>query len=133
MTGGSLMPGIQIALVRQDGTMTARTPALVDSGCDLTTFPVEWAHHLGIDFDACEKIAGLSAAGATDADDENAPRVWEPGVEAIILGRKIRLGAVFRPNLPIILLGRDDFFHTFKVSFDQRRKTFTVEPYDDET
>jgi len=124
------MPGIPIALVRMDGTMTPRTPALVDSGCDVSNFPAAWAAHLGLDFEECDKFSGLTAAGKDDEDDEDkAPRKWAPGVEAVVMGRKIHLEAVFRPGLPVILLGREDFFQEFTISFDQRAKTFRLEWY----
>jgi hypothetical protein len=124
------MPGLPIALVRADGTMTPRTPALVDSGCDVTSFPAGWAATLGIDYDKCEKFSGLTAAGQDDEDDDDkTPRRWPPGVDAVIMGRKVHLEAIFRPGLPVILLGREDFFQEFKVSFDQRKKTFRLESY----
>lgn len=109
--------------------MTPRTPALVDSGCDVTSFPAGWASILGIEFDKCEKFSGLTAAGQDDEDDDKAPRLWAPGVDAVVMGRRVHLEAVFRPGLPVILLGREDFFQAFRVSFDQRKKTFRLEPY----
>src|ERR1700684_2381005 len=51
--GPGLAPGVSIALVRQDGTMTTKARALVDSGCDVTSFPAAWAEELGIDLSQC--------------------------------------------------------------------------------
>jgi hypothetical protein len=126
--GSLLAPGISISLVRQDGTMTPRARALVDSGCDVTSFPSDWAEELGIDLGECPAFAGVTAAGKDDAKSAR-PRRWPPGVEALVLGQKIHLEAVFRPGLPIVLLGREDFFSYFRVSFDQRAKIMRLESY----
>ena len=64
--------------------------------------------------------------GATAASQ---PRRWAPGVDALVLGQKIHLEAVFRPGLPILLLGREDFFTYFKVSFDQKAKIMRLVSY----
>jgi hypothetical protein len=109
--------------------MTPRTRALVDSGCDVTSFPADWAEELGIELSDCPTFAGLTAAGK-DSDDENLqPRECPDGVDALVLGQKIHLHAVFRPGLPIILLGREDFFRYFKVTFDQEAMIMRLESY----
>jgi hypothetical protein len=33
-------------------------------------------------------------------------------------------------GLGAVLLGRNDFFNVYKVSFDNRAETFTLEPYE---
>lgn len=109
--------------------MTPRARALVDSGCDVTSFPSAWAEELGIELDKCPSFAGVTAAGKDDAKAADRPRRWPPGVDALVLGHKVHLQAVFRPGLPIVLLGREDFFSYFKVSFDQRAKTMRLESY----
>ena len=109
--------------------MTPKTRALVDSGCDVTSFPKDWAAALGIDWNACTPFSGLTASGADAADPATQPRLWVPGVDAIFIGVKIHLQAVFRPGLPVILLGREDFFTYFRVTFDQAARVVTVEPY----
>ena len=110
--------------------MMPAQPALVDSGCDFTMFPEEWAKPLGIDLDQCQPMPGYTAAGKDDAEDENCPRLYAPGLDAVVAGHKVHLHALFRRGLPVILLGREDFFEYFKVSFDQRRKSFVIEIYD---
>ena len=122
-----MAPGVSIALVRKDGTMTSKARALVDSGCDVTSFPSAWAAELGIDLGECAAFAGVTAAGKDAANAQ--PRRWPHGVDALILGQKIHLEAVFRPGLPILLLGREDFFTYFKVSFDQKAKIMRLESY----
>jgi hypothetical protein len=124
-----LAPGVSIALIRQDGTMTPRARALVDSGCDVTSFPAAWAEELGIDLSDCPAFAGVTAAGKDGSNAATQPRRWPAGVDALVYGQKIHLEAVFRPGLPILLLGREDFFTYFKVSFDQKAKLMRLESY----
>jgi hypothetical protein len=38
--------------------------------------------------------------------------------------------AGFNPELPVVLLGRLDFFNHFKVLFDERARIFTLERYE---
>jgi hypothetical protein len=109
--------------------MTPRARALVDSGCDVTSFPSAWAEELGIDLGECPAFAGVTAAGKDGAKAAEQPRRWPPGVDALVLGQKIHLQAVFRPGLPIVLLGREDFFSYFKVAFDQKAKIMRLESY----
>jgi len=106
-----------------------RTRALVDSGCDVTSFPTAWAEDLGIDLGECSAFAGVTAAGKDGTNVAQQPRRWRHGVDALLLGQKIHLEAVFRPGLPIVLLGREDFFSCFKVSFDQKAKTMHLASY----
>lgn len=113
--------------------MTPKARALVDSGCSSTTFPAEWAATLGIDWEECTPIPGITASGADDAEDQTLwPRVWAPGVDAILMGEKVHLSAMFRivqvGTVPI-LLGRDDFFAHYRVSFEHRDRRFFLEPY----
>lgn len=110
--------------------MTRKVRALIDSGCDATSFPTDWAAELGIDFDACTPINGITAAGKDEDQDESLwPRVWEPGVDALFLGQKIHLNAVFRPGLVPVLLGREDFFNHFMVRIDNPRKRFWLKSH----
>lgn len=99
-------------------------PGLIDSGADNSTFPIEWTERLGIDKEACEQAPCNTAGGITTQ------YIWREGVEAEIqaLGVKIRLHACFS-EVPIVLLGRNDFFAAFRVTVDQRAQTFTLEQY----
>src|SRR5271154_2609135 len=100
--GPQLAPGVSIALIRKDGTMTPRARALVDSGCDVTSFPAAWAEELGIDLGECPTFAGVTAAGKDGSSAATQPRRWAAGVDAIVYGQKIHVEAVFRPGLPIL-------------------------------
>lgn len=46
-----------------------------------------------------------------------------------LLGKTLSLKPTFNPALPIVLLGRNDFFAVFKVAFDHRKRRFSLEPY----
>jgi hypothetical protein len=118
------MPLVSLKLVKLDGTMTPRTLGLVDSGCDTTMLPGDWAQVLGIDFATdCEARQGNTAGGTT------LHYIYPAGIDVIFAGQKLHLSAAFNPGLPVILLGREDFFACFRVAFDQRTKTFTVQSY----
>lgn len=107
--------------------MTPKHRALIDSGCDATAFPEAFAADLGIDFAQCSPVQGLTASGKDDP--AMLPRQWPAGVDAIFEGERLALNALFRPGLPLILLGRNDFFAYFKIHLDQRAKTFRLERY----
>jgi hypothetical protein len=101
------------------------TRALIDSGADCSSFPAQWASALGIDLaNDCVVTNGASAGGQTTV------HTYKPGITALFAGERVSLTASFNPALPIVLLGRMDFFAAYKVSFDQRRSTFRVESYD---
>lgn len=120
-----LKPFIDVALVGPNGKQLPQLRALVDSGCDFSNFPSDWAAPLGIDFDNdCEPIKSNTASGA-----HNTARIYPAGIHGLVCGHKVKLSAVFSPLLPIALLGREDFMDYFKVSFDQRQRSFMLEPY----
>lgn len=58
-----------------------------------------------------------------------APSPDGPGIDIIFRRSKIRLKVTFNPGLPVILLGREDFFAHYRVAFDQRENVMTLEPY----
>jgi hypothetical protein len=125
MGAPSLRPAIPLKLLRVDKSILPSTVALLDSGADCSTFPSAWATKMGIDLEKdCEKITGNTAGG------ETTNFVYASGAEALICGEKRRLHAIFNNGLNVILLGREDFFSYYKILFDQRAKTFTLQPYD---
>lgn len=50
-------------------------------------------------------------------------------IQSELLGKTLNLTAQFEAKLPVILLGRKDFFSVFKVNFDQRKSRFSLEAY----
>lgn len=100
-----------------------RPVGLVDSGCDSTTLPLEWSQRLGIDSEAdCIRFEGGTAGGKVSQV------LYEPGIHATLLGKKLRLGAIFAPHCPVVLLGRNDFFRYFaSVDFEQEKQLLHLE------
>jgi hypothetical protein len=100
-------------------------PGLLDSGADNSMFPLPWAKQLGINQDDCREEPCSTVAGMTTQ------YIWEAGLEAEIqaLSTTILLNACFTEGLPVVLLGRYDFFNTFRISFDERAQTFTLQKY----
>jgi hypothetical protein len=122
--GGCLRPGVSIGLIDPSGNILSTRPVgLVDSGCDSTTLPLEWAERLGIDHATeCLKFQGGTAGGKADQF------LYEPGIHATFLGKKLRLGAIFAPHCPVVLLGRQDFFRYFtSINFEQEEQKMHLE------
>lgn len=122
---GGLLPGVALNLIRPEGGVCSiGTYGLIDSGADRSVLPVAWAHHLGIDLEAdCQESNSRTAGGMTTCYEV------EGGVDAMILGERVTLQASFNRGLPWVLLGRDDFFSHFKVSFEHRAQQFTLQLY----
>jgi hypothetical protein len=115
------MPVLPVVLAGPEGE-SPPLMALVDSGADSSLFPIQIAPLVGVDVTRCEKATGMTAGGPSSR------YIWEEGLQTTILGRELRLRGVFGA-CPVILLGRGDFFDTFRVAFDQREKTFSLDPY----
>jgi hypothetical protein len=107
--------------------MRLPTPALVDSGADSSMFPLEFAHHLGIDLGSCRREECRTAGGSATQ------HIWEEGLDVVVQGinRTIHLGASFSETT-VVLLGRADFFQAFRVSIDHRAQRFRLEAYEDD-
>lgn len=115
------MPVISLAL-RGPSRVDVPILGLVDSGADYSVLPLGLTSLLGIDIGQCQQIEGHSAGGHTDYF------IWAKPLRTKLLGRDIQLKATFG-NTPVALLGREDFFANFKVSFDQRKKRFRLDAY----
>jgi hypothetical protein len=115
-------------LIDRNGDILSTKPlGIVDSGCDLTTFPIEWAESFGIDPDEDCVPQDCSTAGGPITQ-----YTYPPGVHVLFLGKKLLLNATFAPECPHVLLGREDFFMYFKsVSFHQSRQKLILEGADD--
>jgi hypothetical protein len=96
---------------------------LVDSGADGTIFPMAVMADLGISQADCDELDQMGAGGASKF------YCWKTGsLAADFFGRPVNLKVQFSLT-PFILLGREDFFSAFRVTFDQRSLRFTVESY----
>jgi len=99
--------------------------AVVDSGADFTMVPAEIAEVVGLPFEGlAEGGKGLSAGGAME---------HRPAPGRILFDKKIVADGflVAEPGkLPVVLLGRDDFFRLYTVRFAWHRDppTFDLDP-----
>ena len=55
--------------------------------------------------------------------------IVDSGADVSMFPGQWGLYGVYNKDLKVVLLGREDFFQQYRVSFDQRQKTFRVEPY----
>ena len=124
-SGGMLKPLMDVALVGPNGKQLPKLRALVDSGCDFSTFPSALARPLGIDTAADCFAMEIHTASGLDRSQVCYPH----GIHGLIFGQKLALSANFHPMLPIALLGREDFMAHFRVTFDERRKLFILEAH----
>lgn len=115
-------------MVNTEGNiLSTKSLGIVDSGCDSTTFPIEWAERLGIDPATDCVPQECSTAGGPITQF-----AYAPGVHVLFLGKKLHLTATFAPACPHVLLGREDFFMYFKsVNFQQARQKLVLEAVDD--
>lgn len=99
--------------------------ALLDSGADNTMFPLAWAKAFGIDQNACVEDDCNTVGGPAKQ------YVWSPGLDASVpvMNCDVHLNACFADGLAVVILGRHDFFDAFRVSFDQRAQSFTLQSY----
>jgi hypothetical protein len=96
--------------------------ALIDSGADGTLLPWFLAADLGIKLEACDPVAGRGVGGPATF------KQWPQDISALIDGVTIRVPAVFGPVNQAVL-GRSDFFNAFRVTIDERARTFVLDPY----
>ena len=89
--------------------------------------PAALAPALEIDLaNDCEELLCSTAGG------EITQHAFATGLEVEIQAMHLRLpiSAAFNPHLPVVLLGRVDFFHHFRrVSFDERAQTFELDSH----
>ena len=107
--GGTLKPALDIVATHAGQRLSIR--AIVDSGADFCVFDLEIATELNI---AIDRSAGVNVRGI------GGQIVVYPGqLDIELRGRNLPLRVFFAPNLPMNLLGRDNFFHYFVVQFDE--------------
>lgn len=117
-----LVPGVEVSFVAvNDIVLPIGTYGLVDSGADRSVLPASWAARLGIDIaEDCVAVTARTAGGQVQNFECNR------GIEVVIVGQRLTLRAAFSEGVPWVLLGRDDFFHHFDVSFKHREQQFTL-------
>ena len=59
--------------------------------------------------------------------------VYGVSIEVVVRGFDaiVPIAAAFADGVPFMLLGRADFFRAFRVVFDERAQTLTLDEYDD--
>jgi hypothetical protein len=122
--GALLKPAVPLVIHGPKNRLT--TPGLIDSGADYSMFPASFAVPLGIDLATeCHQETCTTAGG------DVTQHIYEAALEVEIqaMATRIPLKVAFLANVPVVLLGRTDFFSQFKVLFDERSQTFTLEPY----
>lgn len=102
-------PFLSLELVGPNGRVVP-VMALIDSGAAWSLLPVSLAEPLGI-----EEIP---------ASDFNVPRAT---VHTKVAGTEFELHPAFAP-VEFAVLGRADFFEHFIVSFNEKSRTFTLQP-----
>lgn len=98
------------------------TLGIIDSGADYSMLPMQLAVDIGLKYDQNDPrdmlgVGGLTPKGAFVAIDDLTIR---SEIGEIPLRRPWLV-----PSLPIILLGRSDFFATFRVDFGRTIITIT--------
>lgn len=97
--------------------------ALIDSGADATSFPEIWADVLGVDLDECLSVKVQTGNGIT----------WHPESTKVFSITVAEIQISVRPRFApvgIAILGRRDFFMSFKVEFDEQRRVTRLTPYE---
>lgn len=119
-------PFIPVVLHTPNGP--APLPAFIDSGADQTVIPQRFMAHFGITEEMC---GDPTVEGSVGGQERKPLYTYKPGLEATVGEWRIRLAAHFwaRPQGYPILLGREDFFRYFRVTFDRETRTTTLEPY----
>ena len=123
--GPGMAPGIIVQFIRPDGTLSDSTPALIDTGSDFTHFPATWGVDLGVD--PTELIVAPSEQNLDLVTPEKVmPKRWPPGIEVEVLGRRVRVAAIFDPRTHMpILLGRD-FLAYFEFKVDEHAELLSL-------
>lgn len=97
--------------------------ALVDSGADFSIFPLYAAIALGINLKKLKKIKAESADG-------HFFKIYKTALEAKIDNKFFQLPIGFSEKSNINpLIGREGFFDTFRVTFDQKKRITILEDY----
>jgi hypothetical protein len=96
---------------------------LVDSGADHSILPKSYASYLGVKLADCEERPCTTAGGSGTILVHSVP------LEAEVQAMNVRFAmtSAFTEHAVTVLLGREDFFKTFRVSIDEPAQVFTLE------
>ena len=106
-------PLLKIELLDASGDSLFDTPALVDSGADITMINAQYALALGIDL---SKIKEINVFGIYNDPIKAKPA--DVDIRIPVLKTVIRTRALFVYTEKIdVLIGREDFFEKFSIRF----------------
>lgn len=117
--GGQYFPVIEVTLVHDSRAISLK--ALVDSGASFSVFHPEVAEYLGIALERGKKIYLTGIGGRI---------LGYLHILKLKLGRKVfRCKVVFSPEFKVSfnLLGRDNFFSPFVISFVEKKRKIILE------
>ena len=116
---GQHFPIVEVALARGDRTISVK--ALVDSGASFCIFHHEVAEYLGLKIERGRKVSLTGIGGRIFGYLHN--------VTVNAGGQRFECKIVFSRKFKISfnLLGRDNFFAPFKVSFIESQKKVVIE------
>lgn len=116
----TLRPYLRIAVPIQEQWVA--TLGIIDSGADYSMFPMQLAVDIGLKYDQNDPKDMLGVGGLT-------PKGAFVAVDGLIIRSEIGEITLRQPwlvpSLPIILLGRSDFFAAFRVDFGRNIITIT--------
>jgi len=115
-------PGPYLAVRIQYKGRALDTYALVDSGCDISTFHTDFATILGIDLANVVPSKTIGIGGVA--------RVFPFDVNLVVLGITLPARVNFCETCPKAfgLLGRQDFFRAFHIGFDEKASQLLLYP-----
>lgn len=121
--GGQYFPVVEITLSGSQNEITLK--ALVDSGASFSVFRAEIAHDLGINIEKGKPVY-LTGIGGRILGYLHTLRVR-------VGGKRFRLKVIFSREFTVSLniLGRDNFFLPFFVTFAERKKKVVITVIDD--
>ena len=116
-----LFPMIPVTVTTE--TCDIATDALLDSGANISVFRQEIAECLGLQIESGEEILLHGLGGRVIGYIHDVTMI----VEQISFPCKIVFSSELTVGVNII--GRQDFFQKFKITFDERNKELTLEQY----
>jgi len=121
-SSGEPEPIVNIRVTGPGGSHT--DGALVDSGAEVTAFPEKWMPFLGINKTDCVP----QYLDTADGDG----KLWvceKVMLDLTVVGVTFPVEAAFS-GTSVALLGRDDLFARFRITFEHWDKRMRLEPYD---
>lgn len=119
--GPQAFPIVDVTLSGPTQGLTVK--ALVDSGASLSVFRAEIIDYLGIPLSRGARVY-LEGIGGRILG-------YRHRVQATVSSTTFALSIIFSRELTVSfnLLGRDNFFEHFRVTFDERHRVVHLEPY----